>query len=447
LIGLRLFWVICIALDLWIIALTGSRGAALGLVSGLGAFAVAYAAWGKISLIKYSAAGVVAVLVVLVVFIALARNSSLVERAAESSVLIARLSSIGLGDQSIEGRFDSVKTGVEGFAARPILGWGPENYLVPWGRYFGGKEQESATFDQAHNKVLEELTTKGIVGLLSYLSLWAIMLVVLYRRARCEEAHRQLFILLLASALVGYFVQNLFLFDTPATVLQFMLLFAFAVSVEVTETGGSVRDASGAEQKTAILSGRWLGPGRLAASWLDSAWAGLGTAATRLQEGRWRGAMPVSFFVIALGLLASLYFLNFKPYDAARTVIQAGNPNITWDQRLTVFEESMDAFPPLANYPRQIMLDTLSRDWDNLSADEARAALIKVDEAALRALEVEPRSWRMSTSLAELYLRSSTLEPDNLPVARTYLDKALELAPNVFEVTELEAEFEKSGPR
>ena len=243
--ALRVVLVACIALDLWIVTLTGTRGATLGLAAGLIAFAVAYLAVGNVRAVKYAAAAVLAVVAVLALALGPGRGTPPVERLSESNVLVARLSSIGPDDGSIRSRLESVAIGLKAFAARPILGWGPENYIVPWGRYLEEDDRKAKRFDHAHNKIIEETTTKGALGLVSYLSLWAIMLAVLYRRARTENAHLQLLVLLAGSALAAYFVQNLALFDTPATVLQFMLLFGFVVSLEVTGTGRTSKDEAG----------------------------------------------------------------------------------------------------------------------------------------------------------------------------------------------------------
>ena len=66
--------------------------------------------------------------------------------------------------------------GYRGFLDRPILGWGPENYIVPYGRFFNPETMTVETLDQAHNKIIEELTTKGILGVLTYMAFWAFVI-------------------------------------------------------------------------------------------------------------------------------------------------------------------------------------------------------------------------------------------------------------------------------
>ena len=444
--ALRVVLVACIALDLWIVTLTGTRGATLGLAAGLIAFAVAYLAVGNVRAVKYAAAAVLAVVAVLALALGPGRGTPPVERLSESNVLVARLSSIGPDDGSIRSRLESVAIGLKAFAARPILGWGPENYIVPWGRYLEEDDRESKTFDHAHNKIIEETTTKGALGLVSYLSLWAIMLAVLYRRARTENAHLQLLVLLAGSALAAYFVQNLALFDTPATVLQFMLLFGFVVSLEVAGTGRTSKDETGDGHKPGTVMGSWTAPVRRAASWVDSAWAWTGTTTTRLRESR-RWASPLAIVAAALALVACVYFVNYRAYDGARAVSLAIRPGAGWTERSARFSESIDAFPPLANYAREQMWTTLAGEWGHLTAEEKRAALAETERTAVHALEAEPQSWLINAKLAAVYLRASADDPESLAVARSYLDRARELAPYVAEVGELEEAFERVDSR
>ena len=73
------------------------------------------------------------------------------------------------------------------------------------------------TFDQAHNKVVEELTTSGA---LAYLSIWLYLLSVFIRKGRFLAPAQRRFAGLMGAGLVCYFMQNLFLFDTPGTMPQ-----------------------------------------------------------------------------------------------------------------------------------------------------------------------------------------------------------------------------------
>ena len=82
-----------------------------------------------------------------------------------------------------------------GFKERPILGWGPENYNTIYHRYVRAQDVPWPVkdFDQAHNKLVEELATKGVLGLISYLLLWAAIFWVIFHQLK--ERHYFLHIL------------------------------------------------------------------------------------------------------------------------------------------------------------------------------------------------------------------------------------------------------------
>ena len=447
----RLFWVTVIAMDLWMLWLSGTRGAFwIGLPAGLAAFGVGYIMWGRVMALRRASLYLVGGLAALGLIFVLVKDTAFVERLADRSVMAQRITTIGLDDGSVKGRLNSTKTGFLGYAARPVLGWGPENYIVAWGRYFDGDPGVRATFDQAHNKLMEELSTKGSIGFLSYIALWAIMLWVVSRAVRRQDAHEQLFTLFMGAALVGYFVQNLFLFDTPATALQFVLLLAFVAYLETTLHEPAADSARNPRQGPGDESG---GSGESqAGSWRYRPNLDAGRGWLSVPEGT-QGPGGVGAFgskglamygVIAVVLVLvglSVYFLNYRPYTAAKVIVETANPNITWDERLGFFERSIDSFPVLANYPRLIMFSMLYANLDALGEDRAMALAFAEDEA-LRAIEAEPRGWRVYATLARLYQKAALQDPKFKERADSYLDKAAELAPNTIEVTSLRAELQ-----
>ena len=110
--------------------------------------------------------------------------------------------------------------------------------------------------DKAHNQLLEELGTKGSLGLLVYLGLWTVIVVTLIRKHR--PLREDVLAYAILGALAGYFVQNLFLFDTPPTILQFVLLTAWVAGRQKSEPGtrtfDTSRDYSGSATANSKLS-------------------------------------------------------------------------------------------------------------------------------------------------------------------------------------------------
>ena len=187
---LRVFWAAAVALGLAMVLLSGTRGALAGLAAAVGCFAVAYALWGRLPAVKYACIAVAAVGLLLGASLIFGSGTPVVKSLAERSVMVERISRIGLDDGSIRGRLDSTRLGLRAAAARPLTGWGPENFTVAYDLYLAPETigGGGASFDQAHNKIVEELTTKGAIGFLVYMAVWACAALVIVRRARAQPA-------------------------------------------------------------------------------------------------------------------------------------------------------------------------------------------------------------------------------------------------------------------
>ena len=454
---LRVFWALTAVLGLTMILLSGTRGALFGLTAAVACFAVAYMLWGRLPVIKYACAGVAALGLVLAGGLTLGRGTPVVQSIAERSVMVDRFTRIGLSDASIRGRLDSTTLGLRGAATRPLTGWGPENFTVAYDRYLTPEivGNAAASFDQAHNKLVEELTTKGAIGFLAYMAIWVYGAFVLVRRARVEPTHEQLFTLVVGAALAGYFAQNLFLFDTPGTIVQFILLVAFVTYLD-SPHGAPIGQATGAADEQSGRAGRLASlPGyaywrRLLADEGDGEVERAPPSAAARQTRQRRQRQPVdedvsnaylvTACVLAVVTVAFLFFTTIRPYVAAQAASAALQPDVAWRDKIKLLDDAFDAFPPLANHPIlfQRRFGILISNLGDLREDEVVptvAAALEVGEAAL---ERNPREWRIMLIFAQLHQRVSPALPSPDPAlirrARQLVDSALQHAPARIEV-------------
>ena len=383
--------------NLWVLWLTATRGAVVGL-GAAGLVFAAYGAWGRLPAARRAAGAVLAAAVVAAVLVAVAMKTRTPGRLHGTGPMSTRLSAIGT-DRGSSSRIAFAAAGLRAFLDRPVLGWGPENFVVAWGRHGGADAADGFDFtDYPHNKPIEELATKGILGLLSYLALWTVMASVLFRSLRRLAGWEQLGVYLVGAALVSYFVQNLFLFDTAATLPQFALLAAFVAALE---TGGRRR-------LPAVLRARL----ERAAGWLTPARAAALTAAAAL-------------------LAASLVFVNARAYSAASALADAVRTPRPWPDRRDDFLRSIREFPGLANHPRRHFAAAASAELGGLSEADFRRTVALVTAAAGRGVAAEPRNWRFAAVLAVFYQIAAGRDPEHLSAARRHLDQAAALAPDV----------------
>ena len=454
---LRVFWALAAVLGLTMILLSGTRGALFGLTGAVACFAVSYMLWGRLPVIKYACAGVAVLGLVLAGGLTLGRDTPAVESLANRSVMVDRITRIGPNDASIRGRLDSTRLGLRGVAARPLTGWGPENFTVAYDRYLTPEivGNAAASFDQAHNKLVEELTTKGAIGFLAYMALWVYGAFVLVRRARAQATHEQLFTLVVGAALAGYFAQNLFLFDTPGTIVQFILLVAFVTYLDSPHGAPTAQPADPQDEQSdptgrlASLPGYayW---GRLLADEDDP---DVRPAAPVASARQTRDRRPrriadeevATSYLVTAGLLAAvtiafIFLTSVRPYVAAQAASAALQPDNTWREKLELLDDALDAFPPLANHPIlfQHRFGTLISNLGDLREGEIGPALTAAQQVGDAALERNPREWRILLIYAQLHQRVlpvlPTPDPALLVRSRELINSAVQHAPARIEV-------------
>lgn len=418
---LQVFWLSSIMLNLWAIWLTGTRGGLITLVIVAAVFSIPYLIWGHIRVVRLLCVVIVAMAgVALAVFVILRTGLALPFDIQEDPTL-DRIATIGLDDPSISGRVNALNAGYSAFLARPMLGWGPENFITPWGLYVLEASVSRELFDNAHNKLIEESATKGIVGLASYLLLWFAMMRALILSIARGRGHEQVALFIFAMAMTTYFIQNLSSFDTPVGLMQFCLLAAFAVAAE-----------RGFEDRNGRASG-----------WLPSGWS------SRLRFGGASAALRSSWGAIALSLcvtaiaVAAVALLNVRMYSAAAGSAQfLGATGSEWDARVARFNESVAAFPELGEFPRIFLMSEATRIYDSLSDREIREAAELFERELEAQQELEPQNWRLLITLAEFYQTASACvwgdlsracDPEYLGKAREHIESARALAPKVVE--------------
>ena len=407
---LQSVWVLSVMLNLWALWLTGTRGAVVGLGAAMIVFSIGYAVWGRIRIARTVSFGLIAIAVVGIALFGVVRTTSVLDPVVESNTMLARISSIGLGDASISGRVAGAKAGVLAFVEKPILGWGPENFLIAWGKHVDAEAAERDRFDQAHNKLVEELTTKGTLGFVSYMIVWAAMAWAMFISIKRRRDNSQLAVLILAATMLAYFVQNLFLFDTPVTLMQFSLLAAFAVAQEYWV---SERDEKRAQP--------WISERLSGKLSLRPVSAALRTS--------WGAVCLMA--LVSVVVIGALYALNLRAYNAAADIVRFGRTGTTWEERLVYAEESISTFPGLANYPRRhLMRDSFDR-LSSLSDEEFWAAVALMENTADDALEVEPENWRFVALVIHLQHIAGQRDAEYLTKAKENLDLMAALAPNL----------------
>ncbi len=216
------FYGIAAALQTIILYYTATRGAILGFIGGLALFGLILI-WKERNnkKIRNFAYGIFAlVLVVLGVFVSI-KNTEY----AKTHPVLSRFVTLSPTEIKTQGRYYVWPMAIEGFKERPLLGWGQENFNFVFNKYYDpnlfGQEE---WFDRTHNLVLDWLIAGGILGLLSYLSIYFAFFYYLWRRGGGFGVYEKG---ILTAVVMAYVFHNLFVFDNLISYMLFFTILAY----------------------------------------------------------------------------------------------------------------------------------------------------------------------------------------------------------------------------
>lgn len=157
------------------------------------------------------------------------------------------------------------------FPNHPLLGTGYGNYAITFDKYFPPNfynyDRSETYFDRAHNNIIDIASTTGILGLLSYLAIFAVIFLYLYRLLKrgshkinaSPAGQRNLELVLLFALIIVYFIQNLAVFDSFVSYINLMIVFAYIYflyhrkEVYQTETEVEAKPSLGKGWETSLL--------------------------------------------------------------------------------------------------------------------------------------------------------------------------------------------------
>lgn len=227
---------------------TGTRGAFLGLVAGIGIAALAMLICGRKHPTMRRIAGAIIGLTLVGggAFFAL-RDTAFVQ----DNPTLERIANISLVDTTVQSRLTLwTSIGWNAFLERPLLGWGQDNFIVAFGKYYDPiMYKQEPWFDRAHNVFVDWAIAGGVVGLISYLALFIAALVILWRSSLSvpEKA-------ILTGLLGAYAVNNIFVFDNLVSYIYFASVLAY-----VHARGSYGFDEASSGQQAAPISGFLVG--------------------------------------------------------------------------------------------------------------------------------------------------------------------------------------------
>ncbi len=229
----KAFYGMVVVLTVLAAAMTVVRGSLIAMVVATLVGILLYSSYKRSHIAKKLLLGGIASVIVFLVLAVALRNTSFVQ----NSPYLRRVTDFSLHTTTVQTRLWAWTAGLKGWSenARTILvGWGPENFNIPFAKYFNPKfytgPGAETFFDRAHNMFVEVLVTMGVVGELAYLSIFVTLFMTLRKFMKKEGDERMLGIGFTALT-IAYIIHNAFIFDTSANFLTFFTILAFITRV------------------------------------------------------------------------------------------------------------------------------------------------------------------------------------------------------------------------
>lgn len=211
------------------VMMTAVRGSVLGLMVGFLVFAITYIR----VLGSKKAAHILKIFIIILIILGggllLIRNSDFVK----NSNYLNRLTDLSINSYTIQTRVWAWHAGLQGWSEsvqRIVLGWGPENFNIPFSKYFNPKFfagiGSETLFDRAHNMFIEVLVTMGLIGFISYLGIFITLFTELGKKIK-ERLSETIYGIGLISLVIAYIIHNSFIFDTSANFIAFFSVLGF----------------------------------------------------------------------------------------------------------------------------------------------------------------------------------------------------------------------------
>jgi O-antigen ligase len=200
---------------------TQTRGAIIGLIGGILLAFILFAVFNKneSNKLRWVAGCLVGLVFLVGIIFWLNRGAAFIQ----NNQLLNRFASISLTDASNQARLYIWPIALRGALERPILGWGQENFgYIIQAHYNPAMYDQGEWFDRAHNVFIDWLVDAGIIGLLSYLALYVLLGIYIWKSAM-SIAEKSV----LTGLLAAYTVNNLFVFDNLGSYIPFFAILAY----------------------------------------------------------------------------------------------------------------------------------------------------------------------------------------------------------------------------
>ena len=377
----RIFSGISLAILLPTLLTSSARGAIISFSGGLVLLFLGYLIFSEKKILKRT--GIVLIFFLIILGIILAIYQPLFVKNKIKAI-----------SRDMEPRFIVWKKAWKGFLERPIFGWGPENFNVVFLKFFNpcmflGECGGEIWFDRVHNVILDTLITTGIVGILSYLLIFAIAIFCLLKACLKTKGNDIFLPLGMAILLIVYFFQNLLVFDMISSYTVFFLSLGF-ISFLVKKKENLSQDSS------------------------------------EKQINPFFGSLILIFTIFLL------YFGNIHPALSAVNTVKMLIPTTNLEDSIKFFKRAKNTFMEKYEIREQFSQRVSQEGFSQKENQEVlKSAFSLAEEEMEKSVKKNPLDFRPHLFLGRLYFSDYyfSQNKEKLDLAEKILEKAIELSP------------------
>jgi len=141
-------------------------------------------------------------------------------------------------------------------------------------------------------------------------------------------------------------------------------------------------------------------------------------------------AIIIATFIFSL-VFMSIYFISVRPYIASQYVNASLHPQSSVASQEFNLRNAIEVFPSFANTPRVYLWNWMKNNFNILNDRQFEYAMNYMAEQADIAIKIEPENYTLYVELAFMYLEASERDYSYMTIARDYIERYSQLAPNL----------------
>ena len=364
-----------------------AQAALIATLSSLVLLFFLYLAFKKEGILRWAGTSLVTLSLIFIVagtVISTQLNSPLFEKILEKT-----------GLETIGGRTVVWEKGLKGFLEKPLFGFGPENFELVFTKYYNPcmgtvRCGNDIWYDRAHNIIFDTLPTVGILGFLGYLLIFTSAFYILWQKI--FQKHKDFWTAAISSVLlIGYFIQNLTVFDMINSYMMLFLVFGFIASLSTVQQNENSSPADAKTKNTLI---------------------------------------PALLLIFLCFCFSKFIIQPLKTDYYTVQAIRMQNPS----QRVALYKKALNA-SPLGKYQiRDFFADSTMRFLQSESAKKVPVNILKQELDFIvgeleKSIQESPLDFRSHLKLGMVYNFYARIDSSKLPEAEKVLKKAIELSP------------------